>query len=93
MKRNLKKQAGRLPQINVTLLPEDIKKIDLISGKLGISRSALVRNLVMMGLEDAMALNTVGVVDIMGAVRKHRQSAPERTAAARPRARTAPATG
>lgn len=91
MKRNLKKQAGRLPQIKVTLLPEDTKKIDLIAGKLGISRSALVRNLVMMGLEDAMALNSVGVVDIMGAFRKRGHESPERTAAARPRARTVPA--
>lgn len=78
------------PQIAISLEKSDLVKVDKIASKLGISRSALIRNLVKMGLDDAVVMNNVGVVDIMGAIRRHK--APDRTAAARPSARTEPAT-
>lgn len=92
-KKNLLNKAGRLPQIQVTLIPEDVAKIDMIAEKAGLTRSSLVRNLVKSALDDAMALNAIGVIDIVGLIRRRNDQKPERTAAARPRARTAPATG
>lgn len=64
------KQAKKLTQITINLSKDEIKAIDRISLKVGISRSSLVRNLVRSSLEDLGVLESVGVVDIVGLMRK-----------------------
>lgn len=77
-------------QVTISMEDKDIEVIDQIAETLSISRSALVRNLVKSALEDVRALKAVGVVDLVGLYRRLAQS-PDRTGAARPRARTVPA--
>ena len=72
--RKTKKPKKKMPQIQVSLEPSEIEKIDKIANKLTISRSALVRNLVRASLDDVAILNSVGLVDLVGAYRKMENS-------------------
>lgn len=57
-------------QISVSLEKDAIKKIDNYANKLSLTRSTFVRNLIMLGLEDMTILNAVGLVNVVGLVRK-----------------------
>lgn len=72
--KKIKKRTNRRPQIFVSLEPSDVEKIDKIANRLSISRSAMIRNLVLASLDDVAILNSVGLVDLVGAYRKMEKS-------------------
>jgi len=49
-------------QYTVQLDPEFVEKLDKLAGKIGISRSNLMRNLLENAYEDAVMLDRIGLV-------------------------------
>lgn len=55
-------QGEKIVQLTCYMEESAVKKIDTLAKKLGRSRSQFVRNLVLVGLEDASVLNALGVL-------------------------------
>lgn len=64
------KQAKKMQLITISLSKDEVEAVNRIALKVGISRSSLVRNLVRASLSDLGVLESVGVVDIVGLMRK-----------------------
>jgi len=56
-------------RIAATVPKEAVDKLDEIARKVGISRSALVRNLVLAGIKDLKLLERTGVISVVAALR------------------------
>ncbi len=52
-------------QYNVQLEDEVIERIDKLAGKFELNRSQILRNFILMGLEDAEILNKTGVLTVL----------------------------
>ena len=52
-------------QYNVQLEDDVIERIDKLSEKLDLNRSQILRNFILMGLEDAEILNKTGVLTVL----------------------------
>lgn len=50
-------------QYTVQLEDDVIERIDCLAEKVGVNRSQFMRNLIMVGLEDAEILNRTGFID------------------------------
>lgn len=49
-------------QYTVQLDPQFVEKIDKLAGKIGVSRSNMMRNLLEAGYDDAMMLDKIGLL-------------------------------
>ncbi len=58
----MKREDGKAIGLWVDM--ETAKRIDRIAKKVGISKSSLARNLVMVGLEDAEILDKLGILSL-----------------------------
>lgn len=56
---------------------EEMERIEEIAKKLGIPKSRVIRNLTILGLEDAEIYNKLGFFDIVNAIKKLREKALE----------------
>ena len=54
---------------------EEMERIEEIAKKLGIPKSRVIRNLTILGLEDAELYNKLGFFDIVNAIKKLREKA------------------
>ena len=54
---------------------EEMERIEEIAKKLGIPKSRVIRNLTLLGLEDAELYNKLGFFDIVNAIKKLREKA------------------
>jgi len=68
--KKIKKRSNKNQQYFVSLDPEDAEVIEQVAKTAGISKSALIRNMIKASMEDLKALKAVGVVDIVGLTRK-----------------------
>lgn|GEM_PF-3209894 len=59
------KKPNKLEQINVMLETKEIKEIERLAKKIGISRGQLMRNLVRNGLEDARMFDKSGFLAVV----------------------------
>lgn len=62
MKRKKKKQPKA--QVTIQLDQEALETIDKLAEKVQLSRSQLCSNLIIMGLDDAKLLNSIGLTSI-----------------------------
>jgi len=56
-------------QITIQIDADALKIVDRIRNKIGLSRSEMCSNLVIMGLDDARLLDGIGLVSIAGYIR------------------------
>lgn len=56
------RKPNKLEQINVMLEPKEIKEIERLAKKIGISRGQFMRNLVRNGLADARLFDQSGLL-------------------------------
>lgn len=59
------KKENKLEQINVMLEPQEIKEIEALADKIGITRGQLMRNLVRNGLADARLFDQSGFLAVV----------------------------
>ena len=73
----MKKRIKRNKEIKISLTEEEMKRIEKIAKKIGITKSRLARNLVLASLEDAELLNKLGLFDAIKMIEKIRKRALE----------------
>ena len=54
---------------------EEMERIDKVAKKLNIPKSRVIRNLTLVGLEDAELLNRIGAFDLIKLIEKLREKA------------------
>ncbi len=69
----MKKRIKRDKEIKISLTEEEMKRIEKIAKKIGITKSRLARNLVLASLEDAELLNKLGLFDAIKMIEKIRE--------------------
>jgi len=67
MKRDIK--------FEVRFSKEEMERIDKVAKKLNIPKSRVIRNLTLVGLEDAELLNRIGAFDLIKLIEKLREKA------------------
>ena len=60
-------------QYNVQLEDEVIERIDRLAASLDLPRSQVIRNLIMVGLDDAEVLNKTGVLKVISVAKEVRR--------------------
>jgi len=71
----MKKRIKRDKEIKISLTQEEMERIEKIAKKIGITKSHLARNLVLVALEDAELLNKLGLFDAVKMIEKIREKA------------------
>jgi hypothetical protein len=64
-------------EIKISLTDEEMKKIEEVAKKIGITKSRLARNLTLTALEDAELLAKLGFFDVIKLIEKIRKKAIE----------------
>jgi len=67
----------RNKEIKISLTEEEMNKIEEIAKKIGITKSHLARNIVLVGLEEAEFYQNIGLFDLIKSVKKLREKAIE----------------
>jgi predicted DNA-binding protein len=67
----------RNKEIKISLTEEEMNKIEEIAKKIGITKSHLARNIVLVGLEEAEFYQNIGLFDLIKSVKKLRKKAIE----------------
>jgi metal-responsive CopG/Arc/MetJ family transcriptional regulator len=55
--------------IAVTINPEVLKEVDRLALKMGLNRSQLINNILVMGVGDVKLLEKVGLIDLANMIR------------------------
>jgi len=67
----------RNKEIKISLTEEEMNKIEEIAKKIGITKSHLARNIVLVGLEEAEFYQNIGLFDLIKSVKKLKEKAIE----------------
>ena len=71
----MKKRIKRDKEIKISLTQEEMERIEKIAKKIGITKSHLARNLVLVALEDAELLDQIGAFELIKLIEKLREKA------------------
>ena len=73
-----KKQGQKMRRdikFEVRFSKEEMERIEKVANKLGIPKARLIRNLTLIGLEDAELLDKIGAFDLIKLIEKLREKA------------------
>jgi len=70
-----KMEDKRKYEVRVRLNKEEMERIEKIAKKLNMPKAALIRNMTLVGLEDAELLNKIGAFEIVKLIEKLREKA------------------
>ena len=70
-----KMEEKRKYEVRVRLTKEEMERIETIAKKLNMPKATLIRNLALVGLEDAELLNNIGAFDLIKLIEKLREKA------------------
>jgi len=62
-------------KFEVRFSKEEMERIEKVANKLGIPKARVIRNLTLVGLEDAELLNKIGAFDLIKLIEKLREKA------------------
>ena len=68
-------EEKRKYEVRVRLSKEEMERIEKVANKLGTPKAKLIRNLALVGLEDAELLDKIGAFDLIKLIKKLREKA------------------
>jgi len=68
-------EEKRKYEVRVRLSKEEMARIEKVANKLGTPKARLIRNLALVGLEDAELLDKIGAFDLIKLIEKLREKA------------------